>query len=120
MIVGPLGPIVTRSYDLGMLANTTQGGSSEVQQLVSFWQISEGRAVARDVALATKKSRIAMSGEVDIGARRFRNLVVAVVDASGRSSIFLEVRPVLSPGRSVMSSTTALSQRRENERDETI
>jgi len=83
MIVGPLGPIVTRSYDLGMLANATRDGSSEVHQLVSLWQISEGKAVASDVALATKKSRIAMSGEVDIGARRFSNLVVAVVDASG-------------------------------------
>lgn len=83
MIVGPLGPIVTRSFDLGMLTNAAQGGSSEVRQLVSLWEIDEGRAVARDVALATGKSRIAMSGEVDIGAKRFRNLVVAVIDAGG-------------------------------------
>lgn len=91
MIVGPLGPIVTRSYDLSMLVNATQGGSSEVRQLVSLWQINEGKAVARDVALATKKSRISMSGEVDIGARRFRNLVVAVVDASGCALVSQEM-----------------------------
>ena len=83
MIVGPLGPIVTRSFDLGMLRNAAQGGSSEVRQLVSLWEIDGGRAVARDVALATGKSRIAMSGEVDIGAKRFNNLVVAVIDANG-------------------------------------
>lgn len=91
MVIGPLGPVVTRSYDLGMLANATQGGSSEVRQLVSLWQIDEGRAVARDVALATKKNRIAMSGEVDIGARRFRNLVVAVIDAGGCALVSQEM-----------------------------
>jgi AsmA protein len=91
MIAGPLGPIVTRSYDLGMLANATQGGSSEVRQLVSLWEIAEGRAVARDVALATGKSRIAMSGEVDIGAKSFRNLVVAVIDAGGCALVHQEI-----------------------------
>jgi AsmA protein len=91
MIAGPLGPIVTRSYDLGMLANATQGGSSEVRQLVSLWEIAEGRAVARDVALATRKSRIAMSGEVDIGAKSFRNLVVAVIDAGGCALVHQEI-----------------------------
>jgi uncharacterized protein involved in outer membrane biogenesis len=83
MIIGPLGPVLTRSYDFSMLVYSAQGGSSEVRQLVSLWEIDAGRAVARDVALATGKSRIAMSGEVDIGAKSFRKLVVAVVDANG-------------------------------------
>ncbi len=83
MIAGPLGPALTKGFDFGMVANAAQGGSTEVRQLVSRWQIDEGKAVARDVALATGKNRIAMSGEVDIAAERFQNLVVAVVDAGG-------------------------------------
>jgi uncharacterized protein involved in outer membrane biogenesis len=53
MIVGPLGPALTRAFDFGKVANAAQGGSTEVRQLVSRWQIDKGRAVARDVALAT-------------------------------------------------------------------
>jgi AsmA protein len=91
MILGPLGPVLTRSYDFSMLAYSAQGGSSEIRQVVSLWEIDEGRAVARDVALATEKSRIAMSGEVDIGAKSFRKLVVAVVDAEGCALVHQEI-----------------------------
>lgn len=83
MIAGPLGPALTKGFDFGMVANAARGGSTEVRQLVSSWQIDEGKAVARDVALATGKNRIAMSGKVDIAAERFQNLEVAVVDAGG-------------------------------------
>ena len=83
MIVGPLGPALTKGFDFGMLENAAHGGSTKVRQLVSRWQIDQGRAVARDVALATGKNRIAMRGEVDIADQRFQNLVVAVVDAGG-------------------------------------
>ena len=91
MILGPLGPILTRSYDFSMLVYSSQGGSSEVRQLVSLWEIDSGKAVARDVALATGKSRIAMNGEVDIGAKSFRKLVVAVVDANGCALVRQEI-----------------------------
>jgi AsmA protein len=91
MILGPLGPVLTRSYDFSMLVYSAQGGSSDVRQLVSLWEIDKGRAVALDVALATEKSRIAMSGEVDIGAKSFRKLVVAIVDANGCALVGQEI-----------------------------
>jgi AsmA protein len=91
LIVGPLGPTLTKGFDFGMAAGAVHGGSTEVRQLVSLWQIDQGRAVTRDVALATEKSRLAMSGEVDIAAHRFRNLVVAVVDAGGCALVRQEI-----------------------------
>lgn len=91
LIVGPFGPALTKGFDLGMVANAAQGGSTEVRKLVSRWQIEEGRAVARDVALATGKNRMAMRGEVDIAAERFQNLVVAVVDAGGCAVVRQEI-----------------------------
>jgi len=91
MIVGPLGPTLTKGFDFGMVANATHGGSTEVRQLVSLWQIDEGKAMALDVALATGKNRIAMSGEVDIAAERFRNLEVAIVDAGGCALVRQEI-----------------------------
>lgn len=83
MLVGPLGPALTKSYNFTLLANAARGGTTKVRQLVSLWQIDEGRAVARDVALATEENRVAVRGVIDIAANRFRNLEVAVVDAGG-------------------------------------
>jgi hypothetical protein len=83
MIVGPLGPALSKGFDFRMVANAAHGGSTEVRQLVSRWQIEEGKAVARDVARADGKNSIAMSGGVDIASERFQNLVVAGVDAGG-------------------------------------
>ena len=91
MVLGPLGPVLTRSYDFSRLVYSAQGGSSEIRQLVSLWEIDAGRAVARDVALATGKSRIAMKGEVDIGTRSFRKLAVAVIDANGCALVRQEI-----------------------------
>jgi len=91
MIVGPLGPALTKVFDFGMLANATHGGSTEVRKLVSLWRVDEGMAVARDVALATEKNRIAMRGKVDIADERFQNLVVAVIDAGGCALVHQEM-----------------------------
>jgi AsmA protein len=90
-IIGPLGPALTKGYDFSGVLEAANGGSTEVRQLVSIWSINEGKATARDVALATRQNRIAINGEVDFVAERFRNLVVAVIDAKGCAVVSQEV-----------------------------
>jgi AsmA protein len=80
--VGPLGLAVTKGYDFaGIFAGT--GSRSEIRALVSEWTITEGLAVAEDVALATPRNRIALKGGLDFPAGEFSDLTMALVDARG-------------------------------------
>ncbi len=83
LIVGPLGPTFTKAMDFGLLVNADYAGHTRIQQLISSWQINNGKAEARDVALATEHHRIAIKGGIDITSDHFRNLELAVVDAEG-------------------------------------
>ena len=90
-VVGPLGPALTKTYDFSGVMRASKGGSTEVHQLVSLWQINEGRAVAQDVALTTKENRIAVKGGVDIATNNFEKLLVAVIDANGCAIVSQEM-----------------------------
>jgi uncharacterized protein involved in outer membrane biogenesis len=82
-ILGPLGTALTTGYDFSGVLLASRGGSTDVGQLVSRWEIDKGVVIARDVALATPKNRIAVSGSIDLVDERFRDLEVAVVEANG-------------------------------------
>jgi hypothetical protein len=79
---GPLGLAVTKGYNFASILQPT-GGHSEIRMLVSDWKLVHGTAQAQDVAMATKKYRIALHGGLDIANQRFDNLIVAVIDAKG-------------------------------------
>lgn len=79
---GPLGLLVTKSYDFAKLSQGA-GGSSEIRTLVSDWKIEHGAAQALDVAMATKANRIALHGGLDFVNGRFDGVSVALVDAKG-------------------------------------
>ena len=80
--VGPLGLVVTKGYDFASLAQA-RGGSSEVQTLISDWKVERGMAHAQDVAMATKKNRIALQGRLDFVNDQFDEMTVALVDSKG-------------------------------------
>jgi len=82
-LVGPLGPVLTKSYNFATLYEESQGGKGSIRKLVSVWKVKNGIAEARDVALATTKQRIAMKGGLNFISERFVDTTVAALDKRG-------------------------------------
>lgn len=82
-VAGPLGTLLTKSYNFGSVFVVSLGGESTILQLASDWKINDGVAEAADVALSTKESRVAMKGSFDFVNEQFDNMTVAVVDEKG-------------------------------------
>jgi len=79
---GPLGVVVTKGYNFASIVQA-QGGSSEIQTLVSDWKVERGLAQAHDVAMATKENRIALQGRLDFVNHQFDEVTMALVDSNG-------------------------------------
>lgn len=88
---GPLGLVVTKGYDFAQLFKAT-GGTSQVDILVSDWNVERGVAQARDVAMATKKNRLAMHGGLDFVDGDFDDVVIALVDGKGCAVVRQRIR----------------------------
>ena len=82
-LVGPFGPVLTKSYNFASLYEELQGGKGIIRKLVSVWKVKNGIARATDVALASQKHRIAMKGELNFINDRFVDVIVAVLDKRG-------------------------------------
>ncbi len=91
-LAGPLGPALTRGYRFADLFKDSQGGKGVIAELVSVWKVENGIAEAVDVAMATKKRRIAMKGGLNFTDDRFEDVVVAVVDQHGCAVVTQKVR----------------------------
>ena len=79
---GPIGLVVTKGYDFASVFQGS-GGSSSIGKLFSNWKVERGSAQARDVAMATKKHRVALTGRINFVSERFDDVTVALVDARG-------------------------------------
>ncbi|MGA2778846.1 MAG: AsmA family protein [Steroidobacteraceae bacterium] len=82
LVAGPLGVGVSKGYDYARVL-TSQAGSSEVPNLISEWHVDHGVALAKDVAMTTKKNRLALKGALDFVNDRFQDVTVALVDEKG-------------------------------------
>jgi hypothetical protein len=82
-LAGPFGPVLTKSYNFGSLYEESRGGKGSIRKLVSVWKVKNGIAAATDVALATKKYRIAMKGGLNFNNDQFQDVTVAVLDKRG-------------------------------------
>ncbi len=82
-LAGPFGPVLTKSYNFGSLYEASRGGKGSISKLVSIWKVKNGIAEATDVALATKKYRIAMKGGLNFNNDQFDDVTVAVLDKRG-------------------------------------
>jgi uncharacterized protein involved in outer membrane biogenesis len=83
LLAGPIGPVLTKSYNFASLFEESQGGKGIVRKLVSVWKVKNGIAEAREVALASKKQRIAMTGGLNFNNEQFVDVTVAVLDKQG-------------------------------------
>jgi uncharacterized protein involved in outer membrane biogenesis len=82
LYAGPLGMAVSQGYDMANLLRGSSG-SSPIRMLVTDWEVAQGTARARDVALTTGKNRIALHGKLDLVNQRFDQTVVALLDKKG-------------------------------------
>ena len=95
--LGPIGLGITKGLDFARNLQGS-GGETTFQILVSTWQVERGVAHARDVAMATKKNRIALKGGLDFVTGRFDDVTVALVDAHGCAQVRQRVTgPFLAP-----------------------
>jgi len=85
LLTGPFGPVLTKSYNFARLYEESQGGKGIIRKLVSVWKVQNGIAVARDVALTSKKQRIAMQGGLNFINERFVDVTIAALDKRGCS-----------------------------------
>ena len=85
-LAGPLGPLVTKGYNF---ANVFMGseGVTAVPTLVSNWKVEQGVAQAQDVAMTTRRSRLALQGGLDFVNHRFVDVTVALLDDKGCARI---------------------------------
>lgn len=79
---GPVGLAVTKGYNFASIFQGT-GGRSEIRTLVSDWKVDHGKAHAQDVAMATSKNRIALTGSLDFVNQQFDDVTMALIDAKG-------------------------------------
>ena len=82
-LAGPFGPALTKSYNFARLYEESQGGKGIIRKLVSDWKVKKGTAEALDVALASKKQRIAMKGGLNLINERFVDVTIAALDKRG-------------------------------------
>jgi AsmA protein len=82
-LVGPFGPILTKSYNFGSLYEESRGGKGSISKLASIWKVKNGIAGAIDVAFATQKYRIALKGGLNFINDQFDDVTVAVLDKRG-------------------------------------
>ncbi len=83
LLAGPAGTLVTKASDYAILLNVDKTKQSQIHHFVSSWQMTDGRLTAKDVALTTSKSRIALRGGIDFNRNEFAGFTVAVVDKKG-------------------------------------
>ena len=85
-LAGPLGLLITKGIDFASVLMNSEG-TSDIRVLVSEWDLESGVLRARDVAMATRRNRIAVQGSIDFGNERFDDVTVAVVDSNGCAMI---------------------------------
>ena len=83
LLAGPLGTALSRGSTFAGAFAGSQGGKTVIIKLVSIWRVERGTAEASDVALATKKHRLAVKGGLNFVNESFENTVVAVLDDKG-------------------------------------
>lgn len=84
LVVGPVGTLLSRSFDLASLYRQLQEEKSQTIDRLSFdWEIENGMARAKDVALRTRENRVAVQGAIDLPQLHYDGITLAVLDSQG-------------------------------------
>lgn len=108
--LGPIGPAITKGSEFAQVYSALQKEKdSEIQKLICSWNIKNGVAEAEDVALSTKKYRVAMVGKLDFVNEQFVDVTMAVLDSKGCAVVSQEMHGSFSnPDIKTMSTIGAL------------
>jgi len=108
--LGPIGPAITKGSEFAQVYSALQKEKdSEIQKLICSWNIKNGVAEAKDVALTTKKHRVAMVGKLDFVNAQFVDVTMAVLDSKGCAVVNQEMHGSFSnPDIKTMSTIGAL------------
>lgn len=90
-LAGPIGLALTKGHDFARLLDGPEG-RSDIRALVSDWTVARGVLHARDVAIATRRHRVALQGRLDLVRERFDGVTVALVDARGCAQVQQKIR----------------------------
>jgi len=83
-IAGPLSVIALRGYGFAAVLRQASGGQGTIMQFISHWKIKDGVAEATDCALATRHTRVALKGKLDLVNGRYEDgAIVALLDEKG-------------------------------------
>jgi AsmA protein len=88
LLAGPVGLAITKGSDFAKILITNPGQSSQITQIVSNWNVKDGILTLKDVALSTKKNRVAAKGWLNV-FKDSLGISFAVIDAKG-CSIFTQ------------------------------
>ena len=82
MFAGPAGLAITKGRDFASLAFARIGDSTHVSKFLARWRFSHGRILAQDVAMSTRKNRIAVDGAYKVWNDSLR-FNIRVIDRKG-------------------------------------
>ncbi|MBS1975963.1 MAG: hypothetical protein JST46_01245 [Bacteroidetes bacterium] len=87
MLTGPAGPVLTKGNDFAKLLSIKlqPTDKTEVVRFFANWNISGGMLAAQDVALSTRKNRVAFMGKIDFAHDTIPGFTVAILDKKGCS-----------------------------------
>jgi AsmA protein len=84
LLAGPVGLAVTKGTDYASLIVLNSGEETLVTNLVSDWNIHDGKLIMQDVAFTTKKNRIAADGWLNFATDSLE-ITIALLNKNGCS-----------------------------------
>lgn len=86
-LAGPVGTAVTKGYHYEELFRQTGRGEGMMKKFVSDWNIENGVAIAEDVAIATRRNRLAVKGRLDLVKEKYEDVIVALINERGCAAL---------------------------------
>jgi AsmA protein len=110
LVAGPLGTAFLKGYRIAGVYQATREEKGAIRMLVSDWNLRNGVAEAKDVALSTHGNRLALNGKLDIATERFEEVTVALLDEKGCARASQKIRgPFRDPRMEKVSTLKSLA-----------
>lgn len=110
LVAGPLGTAFLKGYRIAGVYQATREEKGAIRKLVSDWNLKNGVAEAKDVALSTHGNRLALNGKLDIATERFEEVTVVLLDERGCARASQKIRgPFRDPRMEKVSTLKSLA-----------
>lgn len=107
VLAGPLGIAATKGTNVGMLGlNAVIEAKSVIKELEAKFDIKNGIATAQDVAFATKKTRLAAVGAINLNNNAFENFTIGLLDNKDCAKYSQKIKGTLDNPKIEITQTT--------------